>query len=347
MENIIRYLSELAGDTIESVLTSVYHNWIPLSFGIITAALIKVFVNAEKLKKTILDRPKVSIGTSVFFGAFTPLCACGTMAVVIGLLSTALPWGPVMAFLTSSPLMSPDTFILLAGIVSFRFAFALTVASVILGLGSGVITHVIEKKTSFLDNQLRFLNPKNQESCACQTVTKSVTCECNAAGDLDIQECCAVTVKERSKLEMPIFLTKLRIKEVGKAIVDVGFKQIMVYFCIFAGLGYLIQSFVPTSVIMSLFSSESVFAIPLAAVIGLPLYVSGEGAIPLIESLMNHGAGEGAMMAFMITGPATSAWVIAGISAFMKKKVIGLYLIFVFFGGILLAYGYQLILNML
>ena len=137
-------------------------------------------------------------------------------------------------------------------------------------------------------------------------------------------------------------MNRIRIKEIGRAIIDIGLKQILLYFVIFAAVGYLVQHFIPTSLIVSLFSGESIFSVPLAALLGLPLYVSGEGAIPLIRALMDGGAGEGAMMAFMITGPATSAWVIAGITAFMKKRVIGLYVGFVFIGGVVIGYLYQL-----
>lgn len=120
-----------------------------------------------------------------------------------------------------------------------------------------------------------------------------------------------------------------------------GIKQILLYFAVFVAIGWIINSFVPASLIVSLFRSDSIFSVPLAAVIGLPLYISGESAVALIQALMKGGAGEGAMLAFMITGPATSAWVIAGISAFMKRRAILLYLGFILFGGILLGYGYD------
>jgi uncharacterized membrane protein YraQ (UPF0718 family) len=123
----------------------------------------------------------------------------------------------------------------------------------------------------------------------------------------------------------------------------VGVKQILLFFSIFAAVGYLINYFVPTSIIMALFRPDSVLSVPLAALIGLPLYVTGESAIPLIQSLIAGGAGEGSMMAFMITGPATSAWVIAGITAFMKKKAIGLYVLYILAGGIIAGYLYDLI----
>lgn len=329
MNEIIKNLSGLLADTIMSVLISLIHNWLPLSLAMLTASIMKVYVNAEKLKQSLLRKPKVSILASVTFGAFTPLCACGTMAVVIGLLTTALPWGPVMAFLTSSPLMSPDTFIMISGILSVKFAIALTIASVVIGLGSGWVTHVIEKKTDFLKDQLRFTESPKAPACGCSS----------SVPDLN-----PIPLKHTNSFMR--FMKKIRIKEVGKALIDVGVKQILLYFTIFAGVGYLIQSFVPTSIIVSLFSGKHFYSVPLAALIGLPLYVSGEGAIPLIKALMMGGAGGGAMMAFMITGPATSAWVIAGITAFMKKRVIGLYIGFVLFGGILLGYLYQLLLAM-
>ncbi|MBB2181416.1 permease [Lachnospiraceae bacterium MD1] len=366
MQEIINYLSELLADTITSVLTSLYHNWLPLGLAILTASLMKVYVNAEKLKESLINRPKVSTLASVAFGAFTPLCACGTMAVVIGLLSTALPWGPVMAFLTSSPLMSPDTFIMIAGILSFKFAIALTIASVAIGLISGGLTHLIEKKTSFLDDQLRFAKSQSSQSCGCGPITTETACDCSTTTS-ETACCCSSTIPvTEQQLSVPTcecssptpvskpvssndksftnIIKKYKIKEVGQALIDVGLKQILLYFAIFAGFGYLIQSFVPTSLIMSLFSGESFFSVPLAALIGLPLYVSGEGAIPLMKALMDGGAGDGAMMAFMITGPATSAWVIAGISAFMKKRVIGLYIGFVLASGIIIGYLYQMLI---
>ncbi len=355
MEEIIKYLSGLSADTISSVLTSLYHNWIPLSLAIFTASLMKVYVNSEKLKESLLKKPKVSILASVAFGTFTPLCACGTMAVVIGLLTTALPWGPVMAFLTSSPLMSPDAFIMIAGILNIKFAISLTIASIVLGLASGGLTHVIEKKTDFLKDQLRFAGRTGAQTCTCSDAVLEVSCSCNSEVPVNGHpisvpacECNTLTpvtnqiTSKNTNFFMSI-MKKLRMKEVGKALIDVGLKQILLYFTIFAGVGYLIQSFVPTSLIVSMFSGESLVSVPLAALIGLPLYVSGEGAIPLIKTLIDGGAGEGAMMAFMITGPATSAWVIAGITAFMKKRVISLYIGFVLAGGILIGYLYQLL----
>jgi len=78
------------------------------------------------------------------------------------------------------------------------------------------------------------------------------------------------------------------------------------------------------------------------SVIGLPLYITTESATPIIQSILKSGASEGSMLAFIITGSATSAWVIAGLNTFMRRRAILLYIGFVLAGGILSGYLYNL-----
>ncbi|GAK54677.1 transporter [Candidatus Moduliflexus flocculans] len=384
MQNFSIEFANLLSNTIFAIITSLSHNWIPLSFAILTAALMTVYMDAEKLKRALIRNTNASIWGSVALGAFTPLCACGTMAVILGMLTTTLPWGPIMAFLTSSPLMSPDGFIMLAGLLNMNFAIALTLASVAIGLGSGYLTHVIEKKTSFLHNQTRFSNPNpsTAPTCGCSgtvpVAQTAQTCGCSgnlrpqpvqACGCADVNAlprpdwnnaelCCAVAndssftqaVSMSETLFMPFgafyrLMNAIKWREIGDAIVKIGFKQILLYYSIFVAVGFLINSFVPTSLIVALFNADNLFAVPLAALVGLPLYVTTESSIPLIQALMKQGASEGAMLAFMITGPGTSAWVIAGIVTIMKKRAIGLYVLFLLFGGIAAGYLYDLFLR--
>ncbi len=137
---------------------------------------------------------------------------------------------------------------------------------------------------------------------------------------------------------------KMKVKEMLDVVVRIGLKQIVFYYAIFVGIGLLINRVVPSSIITGLFSGGSLYSVPLAAFIGLPLYINGESALPLIKSLMESGAGGGAMLAFLITGPGTSAGVIAGISTIMKRRAIVLYVAFLLVGGILLGYLYDFLL---
>jgi len=350
-------MQKLLTEMMMEVIGSLTHNWIPLSLAILIVAIMTVYIEPEKLKQALLRKTNVSILASVAVGAFTPLCACGTMAVIIGMLTTTLPWGPVMAFLTSSPLMSPNGFIMLTGIINLKFAIALTIASIVIGLGSGYLTHLIEKKTNFLKNQTRFSKKPQIQTCACADtapIPEQVCC--------DVQLCRAVPTA--NNINQPIltsafgqvttknigtniflgFLKKIKWWEIAQALMNIGVKKILLFYSIFVAIGFFINLFVPTSIIVALFSAKNIFAVPLAALIGLPIYVSTESSIPLIKALMAGGASDGAMLAFMITGAGTSAWVVAGIATFLKKRIISLYVLFLLVGGILLGYLYDLLL---
>jgi uncharacterized membrane protein YraQ (UPF0718 family) len=175
MNEVINYVSNLLILTLKAVGISLMHNWWILTFAILMAVALKTYVNSDKLSKAMFKRKKISIFASVAFGAFTPLCACGTMAVIIGMLTTTFPWGPIMAFLTSSPLMSPDGFVMISGIISLKFAVALTIASLVIGLASGFITNIIEKKTNFLAGQSRFGGKEPAPACSCNAAAAEIT----------------------------------------------------------------------------------------------------------------------------------------------------------------------------
>ncbi|HYF83948.1 MAG TPA: permease [Clostridia bacterium] len=315
----------LLKETITYVIGTLIHNAPILAFGILVAAAITVYVDPEKLRQALMKRSGVSIAGSVAFGAFTPFCACGTMAVIVSMMTTALPWGPIMAFLTSSPLMSPDEFILYSGIISIKFAAALTAASLIIGVGSGYITHFIEKNTSLLENQARFSG--NATCCGSNAAAEASCCSQNTAN---------------SKAQG--FAEKYKLKELFKVFYEVGVKRVLIYFAVFAAIGFLINKFIPAEIIMKYLGSGNIFAVPLLALIGLPLYVSGSSAIPIINALMIGGASQGALLAFMITGPGTSAGVLAGLVTIMKKRAIGLYVAYLLVFAIILGYLYDFLL---
>jgi uncharacterized membrane protein YraQ (UPF0718 family) len=327
----------LLKETLIYVVSTLVHNAPVLAFGIFVAAAINVYVDPEKLKHAIMKKTGVSITGSVAFGAFTPFCACGTMAVIVSMMTTALPWGPIMAFLTSSPLMSPDEFILISGIVSLKFAIALTAASVIIGISSGYITHFIEKNTKFLENQGRFASNKAASSC-CATQSAE-PCMCSESEYA--VTCCS---SESKSVKRQSFVAKYKFRELFKVFYKIGVKQVLVYFTAFAAIGFLINKFVPAEFIINYLGSGNIFAVPLLSLIGLPLYVNGSSAIPIINSLLSGGASQGALLAFMITGPGTSAGVLTGLFTIMKKRAIGLYIAYLIVFAIILGYLYDFLL---
>jgi uncharacterized membrane protein YraQ (UPF0718 family) len=104
-----------------------------------------------------------------------------------------------------------------------------------------------------------------------------------------------------------------------KAVYDISFKRILPLFALFAGIGYLINQFIPAAWISALFGSHNVFAIPIAALVGLPLYVNGIRRSRCC-SRSCAAASAASHAGFQITGPGTSAGVLAGIATIMKRR---------------------------
>ncbi len=304
-------------------------DWFILLIGILTSVSLSVYVDSEKLQKYIERNPMISVPGSVAFGAFTPLCACGTMAVLLSMFISAMPWGPVMAFLVSSPLTSPSEFLFQSAFFGSHFAMAVLVASIILGVSAGFIAHYLSQRTNFFHNQFRLMVSK-KESC-CNTgndgVNKTATC------------CSTVDSVEQSRN----WITRYKLDSFLRELFETGFKKILLAFVIFIAIGKVVEMMIPKEWIMLLFSDEKTYSIPLSATLGLPLYVSGSAALPLMKSFLNAGAGEGAMMAFLITGKATGVPVIAGMATILKKRAILYYVGFVYLGGILSGYVYEMI----
>ena len=153
-------------------------------------------------------------------------------------------------------------------------------------------------------------------------------------------ECCAAAGREGRGAARVI--KALRIRELLRSFVDLGLRQILLNFCLFVGIGYLVNAFVPSSIISALLGANNGWAVPLATVIGLPLYLTTESGIPIIQTMLRSGASEGAMLAFLIAGSATSAWVIAGLTTFMKRRALALYLGFILLGAVVSGYLYEL-----
>ncbi|MGE5654485.1 MAG: permease [Bacillota bacterium] len=130
-------------------------------------------------------------------------------------------------------------------------------------------------------------------------------------------------------------------------VVSLGLKKILPYFILFIAVGRVVELSIPKSWINLLFSGSKAYSIPLSATIGLPLYVSNSAALPLLRSLANSGAGEGAILAFLITGKATGIPVIAGMSTFLKPRVIAFYVALVYVGGVAAGYAYQYLISII
>ncbi len=331
---------EIIKDLISTVVGYLKADWAILLVGVMLAVFIKTYVDDKAFKKYLDKHSNVSIGAAIGFGAFTPLCACGTMAVLLSMFISSMPWGPVMAFLVSSPLTSPSQFMFQTSFLGMNFAVAVLVSSLMLGMIAGVGAHYLSVNTRFFNNQFR-MKSQAESSCCGPTpltvISDTVPC-CTGSTETGNES----RAKDKS---FDQFIKKLKLNDIVSNFIDLGLKKVLFYFVIFIAIGRLVELMIPQEWVLSLFGEGNKYSVPLGATIGLPLYVSSSAALPLMKSFLSEGASQGALLAFLITGKATGIPVIAGMSAILKKRAIAYYVLTVYLGGIAFGWLYEFYLT--
>jgi uncharacterized protein len=104
------------------------------------------------------------------------------------------------------------------------------------------------------------------------------------------------------------------------------FKHIFVYLMIGAAVGAAIYGFVPQEIIVKVAGPDNPLAIPVAAFIGIPMYIRAETIIPISAVLMGKGMGVGAVVALIIGGAGMSIPEISLLAAIFKKRFVAVFI---------------------
>ena len=257
--------------------------------------------------------PGRTIVLAAAVGALSPFCSCGVIPLIAAMLRAGVPLAPVMAFWLASPIMDPEMFVLTAAGVGLGFAVAKTAAAVAMGLLGGLTVRVLQRAGG-----LR--NPLAGAACT--------TC----GGGFDPQAAVAVRWRfwedperrgrfARESLHTGAFLLKwLSVAFLAES---------------------LMMAWLPAESVASAVGGGSAFAIPLAAVVGVPAYLNGYAAIPLISGLLEMGMSSGAALAFVTAGAVSSIPAAIAVWALVRRSVFVLYLALGLGGAMLSGIVYQ------
>src|ERR1051325_5228305 len=146
--------------TFGKVLETFSHNWYLLLISIFISAALKLYVNQDSIARFLRRNTKNGVLVATGVAVATPFCSCGTTAVILGMMASTIPWAPVVAFMVSSPLTSPEELFYSAGLFGWDFAIAFFVASILLGLAGGAIAGFAES-CGWLTNQARLGSKKS------------------------------------------------------------------------------------------------------------------------------------------------------------------------------------------
>jgi len=284
-----------------------------------TAAGYLEAAGADRLiGKVFSDRVLLAIAAAAAFGALSPFCSCGVIPLIAALLVAGVPLAAVMAFWVASPIMSPSMFVVTAGGLGVEFAVVKMISAVAIGLFAGAATFLLQR-LGFFGNSVR---PSPGSSCGGE----------NPA--LKLQN----TVTEWRVWQHPRRLEVLRRKTAGM-VLFLG-KWLTLAFV----LESLMITFIPAELLGDWLGSGSTWAVPLSAVIGVPAYLNGFAAVPVVAGLMEGGMSPPAALSFMLAGAITSIPAAIAVFSLVRRPLFIWYVLLALFGAIIAGWGYQALL---
>lgn len=278
-----------------------------LAVIIFVISTLRTFLPREKVK-TILSGRKGYLGNVLasLFGIITPFCTCSAIPLFIGFLEVGVPLGTTFSFLVASPMINEVALVLLFGMFGWKIALLYIVSGLIIAIFSGII-----------------IGHLKVENLVEEFVYKS-----NQNGQLKSTE---MNWKQRV--------------DYAKNYMFGIIKKVWIYIIIGIGIGAWIHGYVPMDFLAQYASADKWYAVPLAVLIGIPLYSNAAGVIPLVGVLSEKGVAMGTSLAFMmaVTGLSFPEFMI--LKKVMKIKLIIIFAGIVGIGIIFTGYLFNLILK--
>ncbi len=302
------------------------------------------------------------LGTGL--GAATPFCSCSTVPITAGLLKGGVPFGPTMAFLFSSPVLNPMIITLLVSLFGLKVTIVYCVVTFI---GSMIMAALLSKLG--MEKQVKQVLSFQASSC-CETtanaqpspvkiVTPTSSC-CSPTGAqplitlTTIQQsgCCTSNAKAAPQqsvqasccsidFDATVDSTRVpfkdKMKRASLSAVNT-FKDVFWYLLLGAGIGAFIYGFFPQDLVVKLAGPGNPFSIPVAALIGVPMYIRAETIIPISATLVGKGMGLGTVLALIIGGAGASIPELIILASMFKKKLVLAFAINVFVVAIVAGY---------
>lgn len=256
-------------------------------------AITRYFFPMEKVRDILTNNKLFGLQyvLAAALGAVTPFCSCSSIPLFMGFLSAGIPLGVTFTFLISSPLINESSLFLFPSVFGLKTTILYNLFGMVISVLSGILIQKLHLEKFVQPEMMAFVGKKQlQEKYKQETIP----------------------LKELIKLwtDEMISITK----------------KIYPYMILGVTLGAIIHGFVPKNFVDTLLSTNSILSVPLAVLLGVPLYANSVSVIPIVDALIQKGVPMGTALAFM------SATVTLSIpEAFILKKILKWQLLLLFF----------------
>ncbi|MGE5189260.1 MAG: permease [Gemmatimonadota bacterium] len=277
--------------------------------GVLFAAFIKTFKWDRRVRASLVRHGRASILVATAAGLVSPLCSCGILPVVLALSAAGVPLPPVMALLITSPLMSPDAFMITVGQLGWTYALWKLAAAAAVGLAAGFAALWLSRRGALDASGFKAGRMFDAAGKARPGYEDVVAAGCFAhAGEPG-----AVVDRES---RFVFFLERLRDMAllVGKFLVAALVVQAAVTY------------YVPANAIEPVLGRRSALSVVFAALVAVPLPLHQVAVPSVIKGLLAAGMSPGAGMAMLVGGPVTSIPALAALLGVYDRRAFLLYL---------------------
>jgi uncharacterized membrane protein YraQ (UPF0718 family) len=262
--------------------------FILLSVIIFLVAIIRSYFPPERTRRILSHKQEyIGNGLAGLLGIVTPFCSCSAVPLFIGFVESGVPLGVTFSFLVSSPMINEVALVLLLGLVGWKIALIYISTGLVVSFVSGVVIGRL-KMERYVQDYVYQTKVGNAE-IARQSFNEKLGYARDYTKDL--------------------------------------LRRIWPYVLIGIGVGGFIHGYVPSDFLLKYAGPGNPFAVPVAVLIGVPLYSNAAGTIPIVQALMGKGMPIGTVLAFMMAVTALSFP-----EAVILKNVLKIKLLLIFFG---------------
>jgi uncharacterized protein len=276
-----------------------------LFFIIFIVTFIRSYLLPEKIKKLLTNRFEfVGNIIAALIGIITPFCTCSAVPLFIGFVESGVPLGVTFSYLIAAPMINEVAIVLLLGLFGPVVALLYIISGLIIAIAVGLILGKMKLEYLVEDYVWKIKVGKNV------SVQKSI--------------------KERIK-DTYIYTISL-------------VKKVYPYILIGVGVGAFIHGYAPENFLAKIAGRNNPFAVPIAVLIGVPLYSNAAGTIPIVKSLIEKGLPVGTSLAFMMAVTALSFPEMIILRKVLKPKLLALYFGILTMGIIFIGYLFNAVL---
>ncbi len=267
-----------------------------LTVIIFAIAFFRSYISPLKVRKALAKRNEyIGNVAAALVGIITPFCSCSAVPLFIGFVESGVPLGVTFSFLIASPMINEIAIILLWGMLGWQITALYIISGLIIAIIAGIIIGKLK-----LEGEV--------ESYVYEMINK-----------IKAAEKAGITLEEEKQTP------KERLLSSKDYTLDL-LKKIGPYVVIAIGIGAIIHGYAPADFLIKYAGPGNPLAVPIAVLIGVPLYSNAAGIIPLVAVFIEKGIPIGTALAFMMAVTALSLPEMIILRKVLKPKLLAIFI---------------------